>query len=94
MSDETIRVGDLVMIKQVCCDLKAYGLGMIFKVERIESYDDYGTRCCGPLMNGSMIAYGCLSGRSGYHPIPWLRKIPPLSEPETTETREDIHEPA
>lgn len=87
MSD--IKVGDLVMVIGDCCGAKA--LGKIFIVESIHHAHKYCCRHCSfSLINGELLAFSTVNGRSGYWPLNWLRRIPPLSELEPAETKEEL----
>lgn len=92
-----IGVGDLVRIVQSHdCDPNL-GLGYITTVERIEIARAFQCAKCMKIdhsLDGQKLAYGTIAGTSGYWPLAWLRRIPPLAELEDQDTREDLREPA
>ena len=82
----SIKVGDLVVVVHACCPRTDY-VGNIRTVGEIRQ--NY-TRCpdCG--CSNTCIHAGIVGFRAGL-PLSWLRKSPPLSELESTETKEETH---
>lgn len=87
MSDRQIQVGDLVMVKQVCCDTSV--LGVPFIVSRAILSGHYCTNC-GKSHTASMLAIGL---RDYGVPFSWLKRIPPLDELEGRRTEEKLRLP-
>jgi hypothetical protein len=90
MKDETIRAGDLVMVvRNHCSDLYC---GTIHTVRGIDvtSHPLDVAQCgsCGRGTGHNAIAV-LWDGGQGI-PLPYLKKIPPLSEPSHTDRREEI----
>ena len=84
MSGE-IKVGDLVRVVDACC-LKAKAMYLpYFSVVTLEMGDGPECRCmhCKSPMPRRILAGN--GDESCICPIPWLRRIDPLSEPETTQ---------
>lgn len=82
---EPIKVGDLVQVVYVCCD-KTW-LNNIFQVSVI----DIG-KCSCVTCGKQTLREACASGMSIFViPTSWLKRIPPLSELESTETNEESH---
>lgn len=87
MSDKPIAAGDLVrVVKWPCCGA---GLGLYGVVEKIES----------PGSNQQCVCNGCCRLHppmtcalcdGGYFPLEWLKRVPPISEPETVTAEEEI----
>lgn len=89
---EPIKVGDLVMVVRVCCTAYMDGAGPIFRVHKIHGVGR-GSTCayCGAMLpNTDRATEGALVGV----PLPWLKRIPPLSELESEKHKEDLREPA
>lgn len=86
-----IKVGDLVMVVRAHCTEQ---IGKIATVTEISG--GKWTCLCGEVKSEELtarlpnIALRQNFHMSGWYPLSWLRKIEPLSEPETTETREEI----
>lgn len=87
MTDETIRAGDLVIIVHADCEFCLHQLGQIHRVLSI----DYLRPTC---VEGSWLHKKWHNYRLKYQkvarfsptfgvPLPWLKRIPPLSELET-----------
>lgn len=83
---EPIRVGDLVIIVGNCCADADYR-GEIHTVTAIH---EEGGRCreCGFRAPGSVAALPCPTNPSWGIPLSWLKRIPPLSELESTHNEE------
>jgi hypothetical protein len=93
--DKPISVGDLVMVLRSCDCKPERGYGTIFTVEAIEAaYRFECIRCDRIIRDGRPLAFGRISKGPGYHPVAWLRRIPPLEELEGEKTQEKIKEPA
>lgn len=90
---EPIMPGDLVqVVRGHECGL-AQNIGVTFTVETIEVAYSHGCQWCGESMSdGRLLAYGHRPGRKsgGYVPVAWLRKIPPLAEPDDVKRDEEI----
>ena len=92
MSDETIREGDLVVIvKPVQCCGSQDNLGQIFTVQRIFMSKQNRCRACGGISARNVLVAVQQEtmpplARSLYR----LRRIPPLSELETTNTDSEV----
>ena len=89
--DRPIQVGDLVMmVRGHACLLQAIG-GMPFTVARIVPPYDGGWHCgkCGMSYAGpnAPAAFALINNSPQYCPIPWLKRIDPLSEPVSIEHR-------
>ena len=88
---ERITVGDLVMVvRGHRCQFERLG-GVIFVVQRIIDPNFGGYRCpacsqhsIAPHSQAAERCQGCCV------PLPWLKKIRPLDEPETTERDESL----
>jgi hypothetical protein len=88
MSDRPIQVGDLVIVVHSHC-AKAFAVdcGRVLTVLKIEKIflmcnvcrKIYHSECAAEVEPG------------GWQPTAWLRRIPPLSEPETTHHDEEAH---
>ena len=76
---ERIEVGDLVICVRAHLPCAERAIGMVFRVQK---FNEHGARCnkCGHLHPG-MAAYWAPEYA---FPLSWLRKIPPLAEPERT----------
>ncbi len=87
--EETIRVGDLVMIVGACCS-KLDTLGLIATVEDITHNDKCRHPACGTVTTGTIVS---LSGKKSplgrFVPIAWLKKISPPGIDESTERRDE-----
>jgi hypothetical protein len=85
---EPIKVGDWVMVVRVCCDKYMDGAGPIFRVAKIHGLGR-GTICtyCEAITPNTdrAAAEGVLVGV----PLPWLKRIPPLSELGDVEHKEE-----
>jgi hypothetical protein len=86
---ERIEVGDLVMVVRGHECGKSKFIGIVFTVERIEQAYDYGCpQCGGDMSDGRLLAFGRRPTRTGFVPLSWLKKIPPLTE--SAETKEEM----
>lgn len=87
MSDEPIRVWDLVQVVKTCCDARVDKL--IYTVTHFRKYDHPTMNCslCGKEFPTETL--GCPSDGNA-HPLSWLRRIPPLSELETQHTDSEV----
>ncbi len=88
---ERIKVGDLVMIVRGHeCVMNLYQ-GVIFTVTGFVQPRFGGWHCA---RCGRDNAGGNEAAATGFHkahaPISWLKKIPPLTEPETVERKEEL----
>ena len=94
MNDKPIGVGDLVVVvRHHDCD-PSRGVGTIFTVEGIERAVNWHCMCRFILCDGTLLARGLRKGKVGFHPILWLKRIPPLSELDGERTQEDMKESA
>lgn len=90
-----IQVGDLVRVIRAHDCKPTRGYGVIFTVERIAPARRFECiHCLGTIKDGRPLAYGIISRGPGWHPLEWLRRIPPLDELEGERTEEDLREPA
>lgn len=87
MSDRPIQVGDMVqVVRWPCCGMR---LGAIRTVEKFRQVSSL--KCCGCWAEHSgMFAYL----DNGECPAEWLKRLPPLSELESSKTDEPLKEPA
>lgn len=86
---EPIKVGDLVMVVRLCCVKYMDGDGPIFTVAKIH---DIGrgsicTHCKSDLPDTARAA--SVAAFVGV-PLPWLKRIPPLSELGDVEHKEEL----
>jgi hypothetical protein len=93
MSDKPISVGDLVVVvRGHVCDL-----GETFIVTRIDRWSG-GWVCtkCGEESDDDYVGASPSTDPMDRHcvPLPWLKRIPPLSELEGERTQEEMKEPA
>ena len=85
MSDRPIQAGDLVIIvKPTSCCNNSFGIGFIYKVEKVCRVDFYCNKCHAP-----QTAIGAIMSNGSGDPIRNLKRIPPLAELESTEHREE-----
>lgn len=85
---ERIEVGDLVVIiKPTSCCGYSGGIGKIYIVGNMRSFRG---RCllCGAIGNGEPLA--CWGSGSRGVPTRRLKKLPPLTEPETITERDEM----
>ena len=87
--DRPIAVGDLVVVVRSCC---TSSLGLIFRVGSIHMSPTFFGACmdCGrrtELDNGIPHAFDVVDN-AGW-PLAWLRRIPPISAPESTLIEEE-----
>jgi hypothetical protein len=88
---EPIKVGDLVRVVRACDCKPLRGYGTIFMVEKIETAFNLTCKHCSAVIrDGRPLAYGTISKGSGWHPLAWLRRIPPLSELDDVRQDEEI----
>lgn len=89
MSDETIREGDLaIAVKpRLCCPEKTK-FGKVVRVLEIHSRRVHCFYCGKPLPKGTIFAR-TRSGLEGTE-LCRLRKIPPLTEPESNEEKKEL----
>lgn len=87
MSDQNIKVGDNVIIELPipCCGYEG-GIGKVFSVNRIDFLPAVCSFCA---TCHSALSQALLDGKH-WIAINRLRKLPPLFEPEGTETQEEI----
>lgn len=89
MSEPPIAVGDLVQVIRSCCDDQ---LGLVFRVMRIGVTRN--NICCVCLKKTIKDGIPNAKAADGYDwPTPWLKRIPPLDELESTRTAEPLREP-
>lgn len=77
---EQIKVGDLVVVTwSHCVGAEADELGVIRTVLSLDSGKAYWLKCrqCGSFYKSPPIAE---VEKDGWHPLSWLKRIPPLSE--------------
>lgn len=88
MSDETIRKGDLVQVVRPmpCCGLPTY-IGRIFTAHSDEVLRDVVCAACLRYRADRRVVH--MDANTGY-PREILKKIPPLTEPETTDTTDEV----
>lgn len=91
MSDKPIAVGDLVQVVRTCCNEFLKG-PWIFQVAEIASEPEAFCSQCSKDVPGGAQARGLTGHRVGV-PLPWLRRIPPLSELEGQQTQEPLRVP-
>lgn len=93
--DRPIQVGDLVEVIRAhpCCG-STKSLGKIFRVDRLEPVVEASCGSCGARPVGELIAWQEENNWSAY--VACLKRIPPLSELEKSQTAHDldIREPA
>ena len=99
MNDRPIQPGDLVQVVRDCCGAH---LGFTFTVRSIHPprIDGHYWFCdqCGGKYTGTVAENGDVHAPIElkppavvFAPLPWLKRIPPLSEFEQTTTEEDAH---
>ena len=83
--DKPISAGDLVVIVKRCCIFNDYGLGVVFRVEQILPISYRTCAVCRTEWYGPWAAAEGqpAGGQIEGAPVGWLRRIPPLEEPET-----------
>ena len=84
-----IKVGDLVVVVRTCCaETAKQSLGVIAKVVSIHKTT---MRCmyCRAFMTMDRKAGFDVTGKFNGAPLSWLRRIPPFSELESTEHKEE-----
>lgn len=89
MSDR-IDVGDLVVVvKWPCC---GEWIGIIYRVASMEVMPHAQCRTCGRHHGKQLVALREKQQDGGVLGVPlaWLRKLPPLAEPESERTDEEI----
>lgn len=88
--NEPIKPGDLVQVVKSCC---GQALGLIFTVSHFHT-DDKNLRCydCGHREGAftEVHATAPFGDDFDYAPLHWLKRIPPLSELEGEERREEL----
>ena len=94
--DRPIQVGDLVQVVRwphPCTHGAVSGktFPWIFRVKRIRAISPKCPNCNQQIEPGSSSAYYSIDNAI---PLPWLKRIPPLSELEGTKTDEPMKEPA
>jgi hypothetical protein len=93
--NKPISAGDLVYVVRACDCNRERGVGRMFVVAKIEGAYNWHCKYCATIFtDGRLLAYGDAWFGDGYHPVAWLRRIPPLEELEGQRTEEKIHEPA
>ena len=86
MSERGIEVGDLVIVlRNHCSDMH---VGEIYDVSRIESSCDLWCSTCMRFTGPGTMAVIFVTG--GGLPIQWLKRIPPLVEPESITQRDEV----
>lgn len=89
--NKPIEVGDLVQVVHTCCTAFVEG-SPVFKVTSFYNLRDYVNRCryCYTALPAEQYAKdGDGPGRPGY-PLSWVKRIPPLHEPQAADTREPV----
>ena len=90
--DRPIEAGDLAMVVHRCCD-EALPYGFVFTVAAVSRLPFSSCRFCDhEVVNVGLAFFGLAQCRS--YPTAWLRRIPPLSEPESTTTHTPAEVPA
>lgn len=88
---EPIKVGDLVMVTHHCCDEIRDITPPIFVVQGI---DTAGMNAADPWFcikcDTKMPLEPQAESKETMHPFSWLKRIRPLSELESTETKQEI----
>lgn len=87
-----IKVGDLVrVIRAHDCD-PYRGYGTIFTVAKIAPARNLWCNTCGAVYasDGRPLAYGTIADGAGWHPVEWLRRIPPLHELEDERPEDEV----
>lgn len=92
MSERPIQVGDLVQVVRFPCCSCGGNLDAIFKIDEIRRNDLFKCTCHYSL-GGDYGPVAAIPNRIAA-PVAWLRRIPPLSELDSTDTKEDLREPA
>lgn len=91
-ANEPICPGDLVRIVRNCDCNPTRGLGYIFRVEKVEPALNWECRRCKNVIRDERpLAFGRVSVGEGWHPVAWLRRIPPLAELEGEDRKEEVH---
>ena len=75
-----IRKGDLAICTGTCCT--DIDVGLIVQAQKIV-VDDFECEDCGKLYVG-LSAIVSINGQELWKPLPWLRRIDPLTEPTDT----------
>lgn len=93
--DKPISVGDLVqVVRWPCCGIS---VGYIYVVDRFAPVSSSRCSSCKAEVPSGSYAESAIDPSDGKRwstPIPWVKRIPPLSELEGEKTQEDIREPA
>ena len=93
MSERGIEVGDLVMVVHSCCAREFMvlrkGAGIIWTVG---SFDECNVYCanCGHRGHFRRAVSTNPTGIGDCAPVPWLKRIPPLVEPESTTQTDEV----
>lgn len=84
-----IAAGDMVMVVRDCCGRY---LGQVFRVQEVHPESAWICGGCnGRGVNPTAIHPNCPQPELGpVYPLPWLRKLPPLDEPEHEVRKEEI----
>jgi hypothetical protein len=88
-----IKVGDLVAVVRCCCETAAQQeLGLMRTVLEIRA----GESDVGLMRPGCNCVHGVdqpmarIEGPTGFHVLAWLKRIPPLSELESEDHKEEL----
>ncbi len=90
MSDNAIRVGDLVVVVKRHCDPSR--LGYIFVVQQIQLGTTSRCSRCGSGVSAARmvrVEFDPSDGKWWAYPDTWLRRIPPLWELDEAERKEE-----
>jgi hypothetical protein len=92
VSERPIQVGDLVQVVRDCC---GHWLGSVFTVGSFTNAVKVECNFCPPGYPTQTVV-AIRSGRARMYccPLPWLKRIPPLSELEGEKKDEQLKEPA
>lgn len=81
---EQIKAGDLVMVVGSCCG-KSDTMGVIREVRQVRFDTVECVHCLRP--HPSEVAHLSDDDMHGWVPLPWLKRIDPLSDPEEAQTK-------
>lgn len=92
MNDKPISVGDVVVVLREHCPTDGV-LGAIGKVMAIHQHNLVWLHCkCGAAFDAG--GYHAELAKDSYHPVAWLKRIPPLDQLEVEKRDEKLTEPA
>lgn len=76
MSDEEIRVGDIVWVAEACCERRRAHIGLVYTVSGFRSHSIASCKHCGSTLSTVRLVIAGESGLGIDHaPEPWVRKI-------------------